>query len=51
MRRRQFLSGCHSGVPQSGEPGIHTHGCGVWIPDCLALLGIRNDDKSMESRS
>ncbi len=33
----------HSGAPQSGEPGIHTHRSGLWIPSSLAALGPRND--------
>src|SRR2546421_6333971 len=39
----------HSGAPQGGEPGIHTHGGRLWIPGFLAALGPRNDGKKREA--
>jgi hypothetical protein len=53
MNARRPITIRHSGVPRSGEPGIHNHACrglyaeicrheqGLWIP-ALAALG-RND--------
>jgi hypothetical protein len=29
-----------------GEPGIHNHDLGLWIPGSLATLGTRNDGLS-----
>jgi hypothetical protein len=47
MRNPFSYLGRHSGAPRSGEPGIHNHDLWIWIPDSLASLGFRNDDREM----
>ena len=43
MAIRDWEDNCHSGAPQSGEPGIDIPQQGLWIPGPRTSLASRND--------